>query len=200
MQNHIGKGKLISVNECVPKDIRDKKRKSDEMAINIQNTYRQLQESYDEDQRHNFNLDDINNVLQTLKEEEAKCQKNFDYYHGVLSEFYIKYNLPGTTMYFKSMYCDLSNIIYKEMRLGVEQYLKFLQEAQDPNVYFEKQKQQPKEKPFVKEKPSGFVAAKLNSKPEKHILGDGSSLPPVGTQEYDEGPRHRSVKSTRSYR
>ena len=184
----------ISVDKCVPRHILDKKQKADVLIVDVKTTYEQLKENYSKNQGHNFNLDDINNVLQTLKEEEAQCQKNFDYYHGVLSEFYIKYNLPGTTMYFKSMYCDLSNIIYKEMRLGVEQYLKFLQEAQDPNVYFEKRKQQ------QQEKSSGFVATKLNSKPEKHILGDGSSLPPVGTQEYDEGPRHRNVKPTRNYR
>ena len=80
------------------------------------------------------------------------------------------------------------------MRERLDRYLKFLQEAQDPNVYFEKQKQQPKEKP------SGFVAAKLNFKSEKNILGDGRSLPPVKPQECDENLRHRNVKPSRNYR
>ena len=194
MQNHIGKGKLISVNECVPKAIRDKKRKSDEMAINIQNTYRQLQESYDEDQRHNFNSDDLNNMLQTLKEKAVKCQKDFDYYHKTLSEFYTKLHSPSVKFVLMDLYFNLSNTICIEMRERLDRYLKFLQEAQDPNVYFEKQKQQPKEKP------SGFVAAKLNFKSEKNILGDGRSLPRVKPQECDENLRHRNVKSTRSYR
>ncbi len=190
MQRNVWQYKLKPVTECVPESIRNKKQKADEMTISIRSIYEQLKENYAERQGYNFNLDDINNMLQTLKEEEVKCQGDFDYYHKVVSE------LLSSKFRFVHVYlCD--NLIYTtyiKMKESVNQYLKFLQEAQDPNVYFEKRKQQQQEKPL------GFVATKLNSKSEKRILGDGSSLPPVGTQEYDEGPRHRNVKSTRSYR
>ena len=184
----------IRAQRCVPEDILLKKREADTLMTSVRSIYDQLKESYSKNQRYSFNLDDINGMLQTLTEEEEKYQENFDYYHKVLSEFYIKYNLPGTTSYFKKLYYNLSNTIYVKVRVSVDQYLKFLQEVQDTNVYFEKRKQR------QQEKSSGFVATKSNSKSEKPTLDDGRSLPKVVTQEYDEKPRHRTIKTTRSYR
>ena len=190
MQRNVWQYKLKPVTECVPESIRNKKQKADEMTISIRSIYEQLKENYAEGQGYNFNLDDINNMLQTLREEEVKCQGDFDYYHKVVSE------LLSSKFRFVHVYlCD--NLIYTtyiKMKESVDRYLKFLQEAQDPNVYFEKQKQQ------QQEKPSGFVAAKSNFKSDKNILGDGRSLPRVKPQECDENLRHRNVKSTRSYR
>ncbi len=194
MQPYVSKVNLVPVTKCMAKSILDKKQEADTLIANVQTTYEQLKESYSENQGYNFNLDDVDKLLQKLSAAKLNCQEDFNFYHEALSEIYIKFHTPGTTHFFQGLYYHLGHGIYAEMRERLDRYLKFLQEVQDPNVYFEKQKQQ------QQEKSSGFVATKLNSKSEKHILGDGRSLPTVVTQEYDEKPRHRNVKPTRNYR
>lgn len=195
MQPYVSKVNLVPMAKCMAKSILDKKQEADTLIVNVRTTYEQLKESYSENQGYSFNLDDVKKLLQKLNAEELNCQEDFNYYHEALSEIYIKFHTPGTTRFFQELYYHLGHGIYAEMRERLDRYLKFLQEAQDPNVYFENQKQQQQEKTSEKEKPSGFVATKLNSKSKKCTLGDGSSLPPIGTQEYNEKPRHRIVKS-----
>lgn len=102
MQPYVSKVNLLPITKCIPKSILDKKQEVDTLIANVRTTYEQLKESYSKNQGYNFNLDDVEKLLQKLSAEELNCQEDFDYYQVALSEIYIKFHTPGTTLFLKN--------------------------------------------------------------------------------------------------
>lgn len=179
----------------LPIDILNLKQEVNEINFRVVNKLRDIRKGLESKVDQEDYCNKIKYIVHEYNAKQQTYRENFLSDMQILAGF--KFNskkLGGENHQIFVMYLKLCNAVCDKIRKETKEYRNFLLAIENPNVYFEKQKHR------QQEKPSGFVAAKLNSKPEKHILGDGSSLPPVVTREYDESLRHRTIKTTRSYR
>ncbi len=177
----------------LPIDILNLKQEVNEINFRVVNKLRDIRKGLESKVDQEDYCNKIKYIVHEYNAKQQTYRENFLSDMQLIAEFKVNIKSKGNSQAL-AMHLRLIDAIFDKMQKETREYRDFLLAIENPNVYFEKRKQQ------QQEKPSGFVATKLNSKPEKHILGDGSSLPPVVTQEYDEKPRHRTIKTTRSYR